>query len=240
LPAAFGERETYVTGQTAWAMDYANLLDTYTPIVFAFVLGLSFIILLVVFRSIVVPLKSIVLNLLSVGAAYGAMVMVFQYGWGADMLGMTQVERIETWVPLMMFAILFGLSMDYHVFLLTRIRERFDQTKDNAGSVAHGVRATAGLITGAAAIMIAVFSGFAAGDLVMMQQFGLGLAVSVFLDATIVRVVLVPASMALLGDRNWYLPSWLEWLPKVDVEGTHAGRVAVDVPTVVPAGDPAA
>jgi len=231
LPAAFGETPTYVTGQTAWSQDYSDLMGTYTPIVFAFVLGLSFVILLVVFRSIVVPIKAIVLNLLSVGAAYGAMVLVFQHGWGADMLGMTQVERIENWVPLMMFAILFGLSMDYHVFLLTRIRERYDHTHDNAASVAYGVRATAGLITGAAAIMIAVFSGFAMGNLVMMQQFGLGLAVAIFLDATVIRIVLVPASMALLGDANWYLPRWLEWLPKIDVEGTR------HLPT--PAGLPA-
>jgi len=235
LPAAFGETPTYVTGQTAWSQDYSDLMGTYTPIVFAFVLGLSFVILLVVFRSIVVPVKAIVLNLLSVGAAYGAMVLVFQHGWGADMLGMTQVERIENWVPLMMFAILFGLSMDYHVFLLTRIRERYDHTHDNAGSVAYGVRATAGLITGAAAIMIAVFSGFAMGDLVMMQQFGLGLAVAIFLDATVIRIVLVPASMALLGDANWYLPRWLEWLPKIDVEGTRHLPTPAGLP--VPAGE---
>ncbi|MDZ7727804.1 MAG: MMPL family transporter [Dehalococcoidia bacterium] len=196
LPAAFGETPTYVAGQTAFAIDYESLISQYTPYVFAFVLGLSFVILLVVFRSIVVPIKAIVMNLLSVGAAYGTMVLVFQHGVLADQLGLTQVERIESWVPLMMFAILFGLSMDYHVFLLTRIRERFDQTRDNTGSVAYGVRATAGLITGAAAIMIAVFSGFAMGDLVMMQQFGLGLAVAVFLDATA---------------WSWYRRAWPCW-----------------------------
>lgn len=240
LPAAFPATETAVTGQTAFTTDYAGMMDRYTPIVFAFVLGLSFLILLVVFRSIVVPIKAIIMNLLSVGAAYGVLVMVFQFGWGADALGFTQVERIESWVPLMMFSILFGLSMDYHVFLLTRIRERFDRTGDNRESVAHGVRATAGLITGAAAIMVAVFTGFAMGDLVMMQQFGLGLAVAITLDATIIRVVLVPASMALLGSANWYLPSWLEWIPRVDVEGTHVPAPnANEVPQPLPTGEPA-
>lgn len=240
LPAAFPATETAVTGQTAFTTDYAGMMDRYTPIVFSFVLGLSFIILLVVFRSIVVPLKAIVMNLLSVGAAYGVLVMVFQFGWGAETLGFTQVERIESWVPLMMFSILFGLSMDYHVFLLTRIRERFDQTGDNRESVAHGVRATAGLITGAAAIMVAVFTGFAMGDLVMMQQFGLGLAVAITLDATIIRVGLVPASMALLGSANWYLPSWLEWIPKVDVEGSHTpAPQAKEAPQRLPSGEPA-
>ena len=195
----------------------------------AFVLGLSFVILLLVFRSIVVPVKAMIMNLLSVGAAYGLMVLVFQHGVGANLLGFQQVEKIEAWVPLFMFAILFGLSMDYHVFLLTRIKERFDQTGDNGESVAYGVRTTAGLITGAALIMVAVFSGFAAGEMVMFQQFGFGLAVAILLDATIVRSVLVPASMELLGDRNWYLPSWLSWLPRIEIEGlVHApgGRAA--------------
>jgi len=146
------------------------------------------------------------------------------------------VERIDAWVPLFMFAILFGLSMDYHVFLLSRIKEQFDATHDNAASVAHGVRSTAGMITGAALIMVAVFTGFTMGELVMMQQMGFGLAVAVFLDATIVRTVLVPASMELLGERNWYLPSWLGWLPRIDVEG-HAveGRGHL-LPEGAPAG----
>ncbi|MCA9852574.1 MAG: MMPL family transporter, partial [Dehalococcoidia bacterium] len=152
---------------------------------------------------------------------YGIVVLVIQEGVGADLLGFRQVDRIESWVPLFMFAILFGLSMDYHVFLLTRIRERFNDTDDNAESVAYGVRATAGLITGAAAIMVAVFTGFALGEMTMMQQFGFGLAVAITLDATIVRIVLVPAAMALLGRANWYLPSWLEWLPTIDVDGVH-------------------
>ncbi len=212
--------EALVTGSSARGIDDTAVITSYTLSVMAFVLGLSFVILLVVFRSIVVPAKAMVMNLLSVGAAYGLMVLVFQHGIGNELFGFQQVERIETWVPLFMFAILFGLSMDYHVFLLTRIKERFDQSGDNAESVAYGVRSTASVITGAALIMVAVFSGFAAGDLTMFQQLGFGLAVAIFLDATIVRIVLVPASMALLGDRNWYLPRWLEWLPTVEVEAT--------------------
>jgi len=221
VPAAFisGSAIALVTGATAMNMDYADVIARYTPVVFAFVLGLSFIILLVVFRSIVVPLKAILMNLLSVGAAYGLMVIVFQDGFGADFFGFQKVERIETWIPLFMFAVLFGLSMDYHVFLLSRIRERFDETADNLASVTFGVRTTAGMITGAALIMVSVFSGFAAGHLAMFQQVGFGLAVAVMLDATIVRTVLVPASMTLLGDLNWYLPSWLGWLPKVSIDG---------------------
>jgi RND superfamily putative drug exporter len=224
IPAAFnGTRsEVLVTGPTAETTDYVNLIRSHTPLVFAFVLGLSFLILLVVFRSTVVPVKAIIMNLLSVGAAYGLMVLVFQHGIGHEIFGFGKVERIDAWIPLFLFAILFGLSMDYHVFLLSRIRERFDATGDNLESVAYGVRSTAGMITGAALIMVAVFSGMAAGDLVMFQQMGFGLAVAIILDATVVRVVLVPASMALLGDRNWYLPGWLGWLPKLELDGHHA------------------
>jgi RND superfamily putative drug exporter len=159
------------------------------------------------------------MNLLSAGAAYGLMVLVFQKGVGVDLFGFQQVEVIEAWIPVFLFAMLFGLSMDYHVFLLSRVRERFEQTGDNAGSVAYGIRSTGGLITGAALIMVAVFAGFARGDLVMFQQMGFGLAVAVLLDATVVRSVLVPASMRLLGDANWYFPRWLEWLPDLSVEG---------------------
>lgn len=222
VPAAFGENadNVYVTGNTAQGIDNTSIISDYTIPVFAFVLSLSFVILLVVFRSIVVPLKAMVMNLLSVGAAYGLMVLVFQHGIGSGLFGFQQVERIETWVPLFMFAVLFGLSMDYHVFLLSRIREHYNHTGDNTESIIHGVRSTAGMITGAAAIMIAVFAGFASGQMTMFQQMGFGLAVAVFLDATIVRIVLVPASMQLLGTRNWYLPRWLSWLPRVEVEGS--------------------
>jgi len=217
IPAAFAgvEAEVLVGGATAGAMDYFNMTNDYTPIVLAFVLGLSFILLTIVFRSLIVPLKAIVMNLLSVGAAYGALVLVFQEGFLKEITGFQQVDIIEAWVPLWTFCILFGLSMDYHVFLLSRIRERFDQTGDNSESVAFGVRSTATIITGAALIMAAVFGGIAMGDLVMFQQMGFGLGVAVILDATIVRSVLVPAAMQLLGSANWYLPSVLNWLPEM-------------------------
>jgi RND superfamily putative drug exporter len=207
-----------VTGETAEALDYFALVRHWLPIVFIFVLGSSFILLLIAFRSIVVPAKAIVLNLLSVGAAYGLLVLVFQEGVGNELFGFQQVDAIEAWVPLFLFSVLFGLSMDYHVFLLSRIRERFVQTGDNDESVAYGVASTARLITGAALIIIAVFVGFARGDLVMFQQMGFGVAVSLLIDATLIRSVLLPASMKLLGDANWYLPSWLNWLPDLHVE----------------------
>ena len=212
------EAEVLVTGLTAGNIEFFDIARRFTPIVFALVLGLSFVLLTVVFRSIVVPIKAILMNLLSVGAAYGLMVLVFHKGVGADFLGFQETEIIDAWIPLFLFSVLFGLSMDYHVFLLSRIRERYDQTKDNAEAVAYGLRSTAGLITGAALIMVAVFSGFASGDLVSNQQVGFGLAVAVFLDATVVRSILVPASMRLLGDANWYLPNFLRWLPDLRVE----------------------
>ena len=220
IPAAFSgvEVEAHVGGISAEYLDFDTQLRTYLPVIFAFILGVSFILLLVVFRSIVIPIKAIIMNLLSVGAAYGLMVLVFQKGVGADLFGFQQVETIEAWLPLILFAILFGLSMDYHVFMLSRIRERYDQTHDNAESVAYGLRSTASLITGAALIMVAVFSGFASGDMVVNQQAGFGLAVAVLLDATLVRSILVPASMQLLGARNWYLPGFLNWLPQIQVE----------------------
>ena len=220
VPAAFSgvPAEAYVGGISAEYMDFNQDLITYLPIIFAFILGVSFVLLLIVFRSIIIPIKAIIMNLLSVGAAYGLMVLVFQKGVGADIFGFQQVETIEAWLPLVLFAILFGLSMDYHVFMLSRIRERYDQTHNNAESVAYGLRSTSSLITGAALIMVAVFSGFASGDMVINQQAGFGLAVAVFLDATLVRSILVPASMQLLGERNWYLPSWLSWLPDLRVE----------------------
>jgi RND superfamily putative drug exporter len=220
IPAAFSgvPAEAYVGGISAEYLDFDTQLRAYLPVIFAFILGVSFILLLVVFRSIVIPIKAIIMNLLSVGAAYGLMVLVFQKGVGADLFGFQQVETIEAWLPLILFAILFGLSMDYHVFMLSRIRERYDQTHDNAESVAYGLRSTASLITGAALIMVAVFSGFASGDMVVNQQAGFGLAVAVLLDATLVRSILVPASMQLLGARNWYLPGFLNWLPQIQVE----------------------
>ena len=227
--------EVLVGGDTAYNLDYLDQATRYTPIVFLLVLGLSFVLLTVAFRSLVIPAKAIAMNLLSVGAAFGLLVLFFQRGVGPEIfkdiagwLGFGQVEAIEAGLPLFIFAILFGLSMDYHVFLLSRIRERFDHTGDNTESVAYGLRTTGALITGAAAIMVAVFAGFAAGPLVGLQQMGFGLAVAVALDATIVRTVLVPATMKLLGNRNWYLPSWLEWLPEVHIEGVATPEVVAE------------
>ncbi len=238
VPAAFAglAAEVSVGGAPAFNADFEAVVRDYTPIVFAFVLGLSFLLLMLAFRSLVVPLKAIVMNLLSVGATYGLLVLVFQKGYGAEVFGFQETPTIEAWVPIFLFCVLFGLSMDYHVFLLSRIREHYDATHDNRESVAVGLQATAKIITGAALIMVAVFAGFASGQLVMFQQMGFGLAVAVLLDATIVRSILVPASMVLLGDRNWYLPSWLHWLPDLRIEGTPtpAASPPVVVPVVVP------
>ena len=189
------------------------------PIVFVFVLGLSFLLLTAAFRSLVVPATAIVLNLLSVGAAYGLLVLVFQHGVLAGFFGFQQVDTIEAWVPLFLFAVLFGLSMDYQVFLLSRIREQFSRTGNTRDAIIFGIASTGRLITGAALIIVTVFIGFAVGDLVMFQQMGFGIAVALLIDATIVRSVLVPAAMASLGRWNWYLPRWLDWLPHVEVEG---------------------
>ena len=211
--------EVLVGGLTAEVADFYGIVRVYTPIVFAFVLGLSFLILMMVFRSIVIPLKAIIMNLLSVGATYGLLVLVFQKGFGADLFGFQQADVIDAWLPLFLFTILFGLSMDYHVFLLSRIRERYDESGDNTEAVAYGLRSTAGLITGAALIMVVVFGAFATGETVVNQLMGFGLAIAVFLDATLVRSVLVPASMEVLGKGNWYLPPFLRWLPDLRVEG---------------------
>ena len=221
IPKAFNGSgaSVYVTGQTAGNLDYINIVNSYFPWVVALVLSLSFLLLLIAFRSIVIPLKAILMNLLSVGAAYGLVTLVSLKGWGAGVLGFQQVPVVEQWVPLLLFAVLFGLSMDYQVFLLSRIKEAWDRTGDNTLAVTEGIGATAGIITGAALIMVAVFAGFAAGDLVMFQQMGFGLAVAVLLDATLIRTILVPSAMKLLGRWNWYLPSWLEWLPHLSIEG---------------------
>jgi len=223
VPAAVDgtSAKIYVTGTTAGVVDYLGFFDTWLPIVLLVVLSLSFVLLLVAFRSIVIPAQAIAMNLLSVGAAYGLLVLVFQKGVGASFTGLTQVESIEAWVPLMLFALLFGLSMDYQVFLLSRIKERYDQTGDTREAVGYGLGRTGSIITGAAAIMVCVFGGMATGELVVFQQMGFGLAVAILIDATVVRTIVVPASMELLGDWNWYLPRWLEWLPDVAVEG-HA------------------
>jgi RND superfamily putative drug exporter len=211
-----------VTGETASMIDVIDLARTYLPIVVAFVLAVSFLLLLLAFRSVIVPLKAITMNLLSVFASYGLLVLVFQKGFGAGLLGFQQVERIDSFVLLFLFCILFGLSMDYHVFLLSRIKEHFDRTGDNEQAVTVGLQSTGRLITSAALIMVSVFGGFAAADLANLQQFGFGLAAAVLLDATIVRMILVPASMALLGNRNWYMPAWLSWLPEIHIDGAPA------------------
>lgn len=220
VPAAFsdGTTEALVTGAAAEGYDYVRLSEDWRPIVIVFVLGLSFLLLTLAFRSLVVSAKAIVLNLLSVAAAYGLLTAVFVEGIGNEIFGFPQVDSIEAWLPLFLFAVLFGLSMDYHVFLLSRIKERWIQTGDNSEAVRHGVTTTARLITGAALIMVVVFAGFARGDLVMFQQMGFGVAVALLIDATLIRGVLVPAAMELLGRRNWYLPEWLGWLPHVEVE----------------------
>jgi RND superfamily putative drug exporter len=221
VPAAFGDTSASVVvgGTTAENIDYSDLINRWLPLVVTFVLGLSFILLTVVFRSVVLSITAVILNLLSVGAAYGLLVLVFQHGIGADLLGFQQVDRIEAWVPLFLFSVLFALSMDYHVFLLSRIRERYAATGDTDQAVIHGIAATGRIITGAALIIVVVFAGFAAGQLVMFQQMGFGVAIALLVDATLIRMVVVPAAMAILGRWNWYLPSWLSWLPEFHVEG---------------------
>jgi RND superfamily putative drug exporter len=221
IPRAFAAApaHVYVTGNTAGVVDYLGFFRTWLPIALVVVLSLSFVLLLIAFRSIVIPATAIAMNLLSVGASYGLLVLVFQKGVGAHLLGLTKVETIEAWVPIFLFSLLFGLSMDYQVFLLSRIKERYDSTGDTREAVAHGVGRTASIITGAAAIMVCVFAGMASGQLVMFQQMGFGLAVAALIDATVVRTIIVPAVMEMLGDWNWYLPRWLAWLPNVSVEG---------------------
>ena len=208
VPNSFKENQknVRVTGLVAFIVDYIELVNNYLPIVIIFVLTISFLLLAFVFKSIIVPIKAVLMNLLSVGSAYGLVVMVFQKGYGARVLGFEQVDVVDGWVPVFLFAVLFGLSMDYHVFLLSRIREFYDQTGDNEESIARGVKSTSGLITGAAMIMVAVFSVAGAADMVMFQQVGMGLAIAIFLDATIIRSILVPATMKLLGKWNWWFP----------------------------------
>ena len=210
--------EVAVTGFTAGSKDFNDVMRSHLPIVFAFVLTLAFILLLVTFRSVVIPIKAIVLNLLSVGAAYGVLKLVFQDGRLEGLLDYESVGGITSWLPLFLFVILFGLSMDYHVFILSRIREAVDGGMSTDRAVAHGIKSTAGVVTSAAAVMIAVFAIFATLSMLEFKQMGVGLAVAVLIDATIVRAVLLPATMKLLGDWNWYLPKRLHWLPKFEHE----------------------
>ena len=210
----------YVGSQTAVGVDLADTLGQRLPYMFLAILLLSFVLLMLVFRSLLVPLKAVIMNLLSIGAAYGVIVAIFQNGWLKNLVAIGREGPIEAWVPMMLFAIVFGLSMDYEVFLLSRIKEEYDRDHDNAAAVSHGLAKTARLITAAAAIMICVFGSFVLSDLRVLKLVGFGLAFAVFIDATVVRLVLVPATMELLGDRNWWFPKALEWLPRIQVEGS--------------------
>jgi RND superfamily putative drug exporter len=222
LPTAIGDSGVVVNvgGFTAIGVDLSDYFGRRVFLFVGAVLLLSFLLLMAVFRSLLVPLKAVVMNLLSIGAAYGIVVAIFQWGWGADLIGIGAPGPIDPFIPMMLFAIVFGLSMDYEVFLLSRMKEEFDRTGDNATAVADGLAATARVITAAALIMVAVFGSFVAGDDRTVKLFGMGLAVAVLIDATLVRMVLVPATMELLGARNWWIPKWLDRvLPKIDVEG---------------------
>jgi putative drug exporter of the RND superfamily len=220
IPAAFAgsAAQVYVGGKTAETADYFHAVGAPTPYVLVFVLGLSFLLLMLAFRSLVIAALSIVLNLLSVGAAYGLLTLVFVHGIGASLFGFQQVTAIDAWVPLFLFSVLFALSMDYQVLLMSRIKERYDQTGSTREAAAGGVASTARIITGAALIIIVVFSGFARGQLVMFQEMGFGVAVALLLDATLIRLVVLPSALSLLGQRSWYLPGWLQWLPHLDIE----------------------
>ena len=224
------ETEQAVTGATAANVDFNKTMKSRAPIVFAFVLGFAFLLLLVTFRSIVIPIKAIILNLLSVGAAYGVLVWIFQYGHLQGLLGFHSSGAVVTWLPLFLFTVLFGLSMDYHVFILSRVKELVDQGVPTDQAVERGIRSTASTVTSAAAVMIAVFAIFATLSALDIKQLGVGLAVAVFIDATLIRGVLLPATMKLLGEWNWYLPHWLEWMPELNAEA----KLDEDVPSAPP------
>jgi RND superfamily putative drug exporter len=226
LPATLGEvddLEYAVTGNTANSKDYDDLLRTHAPYVFGFVLLFAFLLLMSAFRSIVIATKAILMNLLSVGAAYGLLVLVFQKGYGEGVLNFESNGAITSWLPIFLFVILFGLSMDYHVFILSRIREAYDRGLSTGDAVEHGITTTAGVVTSAAVVMAGAFGVFMILPYLDFMELGLGLGAAVVIDATIVRAVLLPATMKLLGDWNWYLPRWLEWLPKID-QGSHEER----------------
>ena len=221
LPSTLGRLDNVqyaVTGETAGTYDFNQQMKTRMPWVLAFVLGLAFVLLLMTFRSVVIPITAIVLNLLSVGAAYGLLVLIFQNDWAEGILGFTSNHAITSWLPMFLFVILFGLSMDYHVFILSRIKELRDSGTSTEEAVSRGIRRTAGTVTSAAIIMVAVFGIFGTLRMIMMKQMGVGLAVAVLIDATIIRGVLLPATMKLLGEWNWYMPAWLEWLPSLTPE----------------------
>jgi uncharacterized membrane protein YdfJ with MMPL/SSD domain len=235
LPKTIGKVdgvEYAVTGTTAADQDWSESMTRTAPLVFGFVLVFAFLLLTAAFRSVVVALKAIVLNLLSVGAAYGLLVVLFQWGWGENLIGFDSNGGITPWLPMFLFVILFGLSMDYHVFILSRVREAYDRGLSNEQAVAHGINTTAGVVTSAAAVMVVTFAVFATMPIIDFKEMGVGLAAAILIDATIVRAVLLPATMKLLGDRNWYLPKWLEWLPRVEHETEAPTRHA---PVAVPA-----
>jgi uncharacterized membrane protein YdfJ with MMPL/SSD domain len=219
---AVPDTESGVTGLTARWLDGTDQIKSKLPLVFAFVLVLAFTLMLFAFRSLVIAAKAIVLNLLSVAAAYGVLVAVFQHGIGKGLLGFSSTAGIVPEVPLLLFVILFGLSMDYHVFILSRIREAVQKGASTEDAIAHGIKSTAGVVTSAAIVMVAVFAVFIALSLLFFKQFGVGLAAAVLIDATIVRGVLLPASMKLLGEWNWYVPRWLEWLPQLEPSDSEA------------------
>ena len=225
IPSTIGRVEgaqAHVTGITAGSRDFNDSMKSHAPFVFAFVLGFAFVLLLVTFRSIVIPIKAILLNLLSVAASYGVLVLVFQDGRFESLLGFESIGGVTSWLPLFLFVVLFGLSMDYHVLIISRVREAYDAGMPTGEAVAHGIRATASVVTSAAVVMVGVFAIFATLGMIDFKMMGVGLAVAVLLDATIVRAVLLPATMKLLGDWNWYLPRWLEWLPRVAPEPPEA------------------
>jgi RND superfamily putative drug exporter len=237
IPATVGSAPgatVNVSGDAANSADFANQLNSRLPLIFAFVFGLAFLLLLVTFRSIVIPIKAIILNLLSVGAAYGVLVLVFQKGNLESLLGFTSNGGVTNWLPLFLFVVLFGLSMDYHVFILSRVRELYDRGMSTDEAVKQGISTTAGTVTSAALVMVGVFAVFITLSFIDFKELGLGLAVAVLIDATIIRGVLLPASMKVLGDWNWYLPSWLEWLPRIGSEGDAAFPVE---PEGLPATD---
>ena len=219
VPATVGsldDTEVAVTGMTAQTRDFDAQMNTTAPLVFAFVLLLAFLLMLVTFRSLVIAIKAVLLNLLSVAAAYGVLVLVFQEGWGKALLGFDATGGIDPFLPILLFVILFGLSMDYHVFILSRVRESYDDGMTTQAAVAHGIKTTAGVVTSAAIVMVGVFSIFGVLQAMIFKQFGVGLAAAILIDATIIRAVLLPASMSLLDRWNWYLPGWLEWLPRLE------------------------
>ena len=231
VPAAFSGLSgttVYVTGDAAYSMDGTQVYTDGMVRIFFFVLGFSFLLLMLVFHSIAIPIKAIVLNLLSTGAAYGVVVLVFQEGWLGSILGVQPTNAIQNWVPIFIFTVLFGLSMDYEVFILSRVKEFVDRGANTRDAVARGITVTAGTVTSAAAIMVVVFAVFMTLRLVIIRELGLGLAVAVFLDATLIRTVLLPATMRLLGEWNWYLPPFLRWLPHIRIEGEPVGELAVE------------